>query len=1108
MVEDKVQVYEVTHSSPEFKTVADYIRDPSSPAHRYVDDTTSFLSVLHRDGKTTNRQSIESKYTKKEDKKYIGKDATQLKLIIGTKLAIPTNKIDRVGLLTQGIEVVSNDIPAFKARALAELEADQRYRPKNKPIDGKLQGKLSEEYPDMTVWIWCRALSEAVEDNEGQIFNITPFVQKVNTNVDKNGGNFQLNLPPLVCEVGESGKWIIKRQSLKQYETSKNTSLQGDGFVAEANLFKIGKDGGLKRNEFLFHNIISSNDMVWIRFETLEIEKEQRIKDNAEFYINKANLAGRIYDMIGLVDSNALTIDPQDNNVSISINGRDLSKLFIEDGSYFYPLEMSQGKLNFAGGTTQQNSLMQRVFSDNALQYFNSYFNNSIENVLKFVIQQLSTIKVVPDDLFTSYGERRNKKFNEGAQSKQVRAQKNNLLEIEKKAKREIGEIRNSAQLTNSNSLEESKEIDILWLKLLHFMSELRSQKVRESDGNVTMGWKSFSFVTSSGTENIVAHTLPEYFFKNLHITLYYTKAQVFQQKEKALFNNIDKYLDLKESQPQNEEIWTSDLANGIWQIVKLVIDDGVTQRRIVDSSASSANGSLLNYIRKVCQEPFVEFYMDTYGDTYNLIVRKPPYDKAGVLSMLNGRYNVGKEGGKDSSVISTVIEIEAEDILKEELSYDDKGVVTWYQLMPQANFLGNSSTYALAYLPAIFFEEYADIWGSKPMQCVHNYIPYLSLNPTETTLDICEKQAFEDLKYMVESNAYVPFTRRGTLTLNGDRRLKYGNIVRYKSTGEIFFIEHVQQMFSINENSIDRTTVVQVSRGMKEVLINGVAISSKERYMKDLKTDFSYFDIINTDLGIASEKEYSEVITERIQVGVEKATQTSSEIDNLFANVKRYKGYKWALGTSGEGGRIDCSGFVSKVLQLSGVKIARSTAEEIMKKSQDFKPVEVFDATLLKEGDVLGFDTGRTSFDSGRKYSIDHIAIVVRNMNSGQLELAESVSKAGVRSRPLAEALIRYNRTSIKKYTGNFRFAEKEVVETPIYETKTSTVQRRDIDRSKVFSNFRVFKSCFNFFLRRRMNDDRLVSNKLKEVVINGQNINHFSEEEIKEYKKVFDAK
>jgi len=1093
---ENYQVYEITHSSPELKTVADFILEPGSPASQYSTDMEAFLDVKQKDGITTNRKAIEGNYRFGKEIGLKNKEASELLLKVGTKLAIPTNKIDRVGLLTQGIQVVSNDIPAFKARALAELELDPGYRPVSKLQGGKpSDGVTVESYPDMTVWIWCRALSNT-PGNEGEIFNITPFIQKINTNVAKDGGNFQLTLPPLVCEISKEGKWTIKKKSLKRYENSSRK----EEYVAEASLFKVGKDGELKRNEFLFHNIISPNDMVWIRFETLELEKEQRMRDNEDFFVDKANLAGRVYDMIGLVDSNTLTTDPTSNDASISIVGRDLSKLFIEDGTYFYALEMSQGQLNFSGGSTQKNSLMQRVFSENALQYFGLYYNNSIERVLKFVIQQLSTIRVVPDNLFTSYGERRNKRFNEEVVKKNP--QRTDLQELEEKIKKQIKTLRSKVQLTEIKPGLEEIEIGKIWNSLYHFFIDIRKENIRKTEGAFTSGWKAFSYQLASGSkETVLEDTFPEYFHSNLHLTLFYTKTQITKDDEKELFSNIDKYLDLKSSQPAIESKWSEDLARGIWQIVKLVIDDGVTERRIVDSSMSSANGSLLNFVRKICQEPFVEFYMDTYGDQYHLIVRKPPYDWKGLDSMLNGQYSVEKTDNKPRKITSTVIDIEPEDVLKEELSYDDAAVISWYHLMPQANFIGSSTTYSLAYLPAIFFEEYADIWGSKPMQLVHNYMPRLPLNSQETILDVTEKQAFEDLKFMIESNAYMPFVRKGTITVNGDRRLKYGNIIRYKSTGEIFFINHVQQQFSIGESSIDRTTTIQVIRGMKEVLIKGVAAVGKSSNEKG--STFSYFDIINTKIE-PKIKDFSEEVSETTQTGTKKIStvKEASEIDLLFSSTQKFKGYKWVYGADGEDNKIDCSGFVSKVLQMAGKKIGDLTAEEIMKRSSDFRPVTSFDTATLKEGDVIGLDTRKNV--GGSKYGIDHIAIVVRNTSTGKLELAESASGVGVRSKPLEEVLPRYNKISTGgKYVGNFRTIKPTVVEeeVPVYETTTRTIVKKDIIREEIFSNFKVFKSCFNFFLRRKMNDDSLISNQLGEVKVNSRSVSDLTEERAKEF-------
>src|SRR5690606_15930423 len=62
-----------------------------------------------------------------------------------------------------------------------------------------------------------------------------------------------------------------------------------------------------------------------------------------------------------------------------------------------------QGVFHLQGGATKKNELSRRIIGTNAHLYLGLYFNNSIEEIIKFVIQQLSTIKVVPDDLFESY---------------------------------------------------------------------------------------------------------------------------------------------------------------------------------------------------------------------------------------------------------------------------------------------------------------------------------------------------------------------------------------------------------------------------------------------------------------------------------------------------------------------------------------------------------------------------------------------------------------------------------------------------------------------------------------------------------------------------------
>ena len=843
------EVYEIIFSSPELKTLADYTNDPGSAASYYKDKEEEFLRIKNKQGKT-NKQAILDRFKQQELRdKYATLPAKDMPLKIGTVLAILTQNIDKIGLLTQGIEVVSNDIAAFKARALAELESQEGYNPTRKiPIKDALNtGSLSELYPEMTVWVWCRALStnSLSSENTGEIFNITQFVQKVSTNVGKNGGNFEITVPPLACEYdSQNNKWLIKKASLTQYnKNASNLTMDGAGYVASTEMLCQDEDGEVRRSQFLFHNILSSNDLVFIRFETLNIESEQRVQDNEGFIIDKSMLPGRIYDMIGLIDENNQAVDGVGSDVDTQIRGRDLSKLFIDDGTYFYALEMTQGQLKFAGGSTAKNSLIQRVFSEASLNYFGLYYNNSIENALKFVIQQLSSIKIVPDSLFEYYGDKRSYRFSPQKEGEsRVKAIGDECESLKRRGVEYIRATRATQLLTETLNAEETKKCDQIWRDTYSFFSAIRRNKARRSAGSTTTGWSSFVY-EAGGFEQIEVNTLPAAFGINLHMTLFASNI---------LFTTVDQYIDLRTSNAPQKDTWEKEFASGIWQIIKLVIDEGVTERRIVDSSASSSSGSLLNFIRKICQEPFVEFYMDTYGDAYHLIVRKPPTDRKSIISMLRGQVSTEGDVGEEK-ITSTVIDIEIGDVLNETLSYDDAGVSSWYQLTPQANFIGNASTYSLAYLPAIFFEEYADIWGSRPMQIAHNYMPRLPLNASKTLLDVSEKQAFEDMRYIIESNAYLPFTRKGSITINGDRRMKIGNIVRYKATGEIFFIDHVQQLYSVSEGSIDRTTTLEVSRGMVESLILDAPVEGA-------KVPFSYFDIINTTLKIEEAQQQSDV--------------------------------------------------------------------------------------------------------------------------------------------------------------------------------------------------------------------------------------------------------
>lgn len=1086
-----MNVYEVIYSSPELRTVGEYVSDISSPAFQFINKEEEFLRVTNSTGKT-NREAILEKYKNQNRRaKYENLPAKELPIKLGTRLAIPADKIERIGLLTQGVEVVTNDVNTFKAKALADLEANENYNPISKQKLPGNKGSLVEMYPEMTVWIWCRALSSGDEENEGQIFNVTPFVDRVTTNVGKNGGNFQLSLPPLVCEI-EDGKWVIKKESIIHLQDEKKNSRQGNSFVAFSDLLVEDKKGNLRKSEFLFHNILQANDLVFIRFETLDMEKEQRIKDNKDFYIPYSSLPGRIYDMIGLIDDNNEVSG--DNNVTINITGRDLSKLFIDDGTYFYAMEMSQGQLNFAGGSTQTNELMQRVFTDNALLYFGLYFNNSIETALKFIIQQLSTIKIVPDHVLEYYGDRRNKKYNSERvylkQSEEI-AKKKEALKAQSLGL--IKGIRQAGGIAKASRNQEEIEDIRIWNNLIEFFTGIRAAKVRTFNISTTTGWQAFRYKT----EQLVQNKYPVIFSTDLHFVSFLS-SNLSSSGEQALITLVDQYIDLETSQPSYKDLWKEEVAPGIWSIIKLVIDDGVTERRIVDASASSANGSLINFIRKLCQEPFVEFSMDTYGDQFYLIVRKPPFDKKGIESVLD--HTIAVEGQKER-VNAGLIDIEIEDVQDENLSYSDNEAYTWYHLTPQCNFIGGASTYSLAYLPAVFFGEYAEIWGSRPYQVSHNYMPRFPLDPKSTDLDLSEQQGFIDLKYLIESNMYLPFTRKGTIRVNGDRRLKRGNFVRYKPSGEIFYIENVQQVYQITDGVVERSTTLNVVRGMRENLIRGVNLVNISNSDKDGKIA-SYFNIINTQIPEFTDiiREVEDEITEVIQTGTEKVPQyvgenvSTTQLYSVGAGSNEKAKFKGLIATAESSGRMfDKDGKIisNKKSSAKGkYQIINSTWNRCCvlagRKLDRYSPAdnEVAMDLLLKEYEIALRRAGQI-LTATNYYAVHFIG------NATWLKIAYNAPNTPV-TQYFSQKVIKANPTIVRGTVGDvLKFCARKMkeslgvkgidnanggevmyIEKPTYETVTKKVKKKQIDRSLVFKDFVVDKGIFNFFLRRLQND------------------------------------
>jgi len=330
----------------------------------------------------------------------------------------------------------------------------------------------------------------------------------------------------------------------------------------------------------------------------------------------------------------------------------------------------------------------------------------------------------------------------------------------------------------------------------------------------------------------------------------------------------------------------TERLAPGIWQIVKLLIDSSVVQKQICDTSISAMDGSLMNWFNKICQQPLVEFMGETYGNQYVFIVRRPPFDREGMKRLYN----------------DTLAVLDPQEIMGTNLGWNNQNIFSWYQLHPIQDLLGIKETNM--FIPAIFFPEYAAIWGSKSLVVQSNYYNWMfsgranhiwqmlrgleedekkaapktkkvpkygwvgdswveigsEFQEIEDETENIEKKtlqeelealsmensnrilvnAIKDFQYLIECNAYSPFTRQGTITLLRNRKIKRGTMIMH-TTGEVFHVDSVTHNWNISEGGVQETTTLNVSHGIFPEYIEDRAIDNFGVTKK-----YSYFNLID----------------------------------------------------------------------------------------------------------------------------------------------------------------------------------------------------------------------------------------------------------------------
>lgn len=659
-----------------YSTVQDFInvwqKHVPTGTKRY---TPSDLMKVKNEKGISNLDIIWGTYDKEEQNKYKSDyDSGTLPYIKqGTTVFCPKGDtpISLVKAAKEGQFVSQQNFKAYWGDNYEELISDEEYLPDTN-VTSALNGTgVNAKIISMNVriWIYVKSIDKVID--------LSPYVLQVATTKSKQTGEFSVLLAPFYFN-GSSFKF--GDSVLEQFNVVSNTGAQVKPFQEK---------------------FIQNNDIVFIRFERLQKEKnkgELETGKRVELEIPISKVArNNIWDMIGFVDTCTTSYEAQGNTKSITIEGRDINKLFSDDGCYFIPLlnvtdtfshwyEMNEDSIWF------KRNVLTGAFS-NLLW---SYQMKPIRECIWFIVNVMSNIGVAKNNVFDSWQDKRTKSYDLGVKEKQS--------------------------------------------------------------------------------------------------------------------------------------------VNGIWQIFKVFVEDVLEKRVLIDSSIANPNGTLLEYMNRVCQFPLVEFYFDTYVNTIDLVVRQPPFNKDAILGAYkNGQY----------------ITVKTENTYGYDLSYDTRSY-SWYQLRVMSNHAGQNNTTSLAFVPIVYLSEYAEVFGNKKMSFTDQYLNYKETEGPKATQSLSNFQAAatNDLIYIMESTAYLPFTRTGTITINGDRRIKVGTFIYFEPTNEFFYVSSVVNNVSFLDGNLQRQTIVQVERGMYMPILSNSFSNVKDRKdnageeSKDVKPD--YFKLID----------------------------------------------------------------------------------------------------------------------------------------------------------------------------------------------------------------------------------------------------------------------
>lgn len=411
------------HHREEGKNISDFIE-----RNYIVNITPKDLLELNKDFIFEQMSNSDKKKEKEVNGKYpkSGSDVT-LKTILPSPciLKVYSDKITAELAISQiNAQVDTNDFYAFANEKIQSILQDEGYiiddNTSKKEVDCQVFGWFKSSY-------WLTKSKNGINrltKKDMEFSDLSKYIISLSTSVTDNGGSFTIKLPILSVN---SNLMIMKNvENPEHYLGEKYIFDKNSSSLYNFNKGEYYSKAELNESNFNFFEwLISSNDLLFISFERLKMEK---IRANPDFLSSdsfdvKTKISEGVFDMIALVDDVKVTTNAQGEGY-VEVSGRDLMKMLIEDGSFFFNSSVSSNSTNIflnedysqrgdfrdiveVGGDVNPINRLRTILGE--IDVFANRLNMDISFILKGVISQLTNIEVVPGNIFDSWGDDRTK---------------------------------------------------------------------------------------------------------------------------------------------------------------------------------------------------------------------------------------------------------------------------------------------------------------------------------------------------------------------------------------------------------------------------------------------------------------------------------------------------------------------------------------------------------------------------------------------------------------------------------------------------------------------------------------------------------------------------